>query len=290
MTETRAQWKVIAESVAGTSHTASGAACQDAFSFRVTSDGILIAAVADGAGSSKCAGEGAALAVRSAVEYLTSALVSGKPGSMDECRSLLQKCLFHTRLCLEEKVSGLGSSENPPECLSPADPSSGCSPAADGFSRPLAPPLSSGGVSLNDFSTTLLAVFVTDCHLAAVQVGDGAIVYREETGKLTVACEPDHGEYLNETCFITSDDLERHAHYKIAFSSNVSSLAILSDGLEMLAVVYRDNTAHGPFFNPLFDFVRRDDADKEDLRQFLISERVCGRSDDDKTLVLAVRM
>ncbi len=135
----------------------------------------------------------------------------------------------------------------------------------------------------------LFAVFATDRHLAALQVGDGAIVYQEATGTLTVACEPDHGEYLNETQFMTSNDLERHVHYRIAGGSDVRSLAMLNDGLEMLAVVSRDTTAYGRFFNPLFDFVRRNDACNEDLCQFLLSDRVCVRSDDDKTLVLAIQ-
>jgi len=278
------QWKVIAASTAGSSHAAAGNACQDSFAYRVTADGILIAAVADGAGSSRYAGEGAELAARSAVEHLTSALESSKPGNSGECRSLLQSCLLHARRCLEEQALVRGSRAN-----HTGDPGFESFPGLDRASRLPAPPPGSGEISLLDFSTTLLAVFVTDRHLAALQVGDGAIVYQQASGTLTVACEPDHGEYLNETQFITSIDLERHAHYRIAGGTDVSSLAMLSDGLETLAVVYRDNTAYGGFFNPLFDFVRRDDACEEELRQFFLSGRVCERSDDDKTLVLAIR-
>ncbi len=264
MARAHSRWKVIAASAAGTSHAAAGTACQDAYDYRITADGIFIAAVADGAGSARFAGEGAALAVQSVIDFLTSALEAKIPETTDDCRALLRDGLIQTRLCLEERAAKKGF------CGTPSVP---CPE-----------------VTLGDFATTLLTVFVTDRHLAAFQVGDGAIVYREETGTLTVACEPDHGEYLNETRFVTSEDLEQHTHYRIESGRDISSLAILSDGLEMLAIVYRDNTAFGPFFNPFFDFVRGKDSCNEDLQQFISSERVCERSDDDKTLVLAVRV
>jgi hypothetical protein len=278
----RSQWKVIAASAAGTSHAAAGNACQDAFSHTIAAGGALVAAVADGAGSARLAGEGAELAARSAVGYLSRALQADRPGTDDACRSLLRNCLLHTRRRLEERASAAVPSLFPPPELVRGDP--------DGFAGLLGPAPASAAISLDDFSTTLLAVFVTGEHLAAFQVGDGAIVYQEGTGGLIVACEPDHGEFLNETHFITSADWERHARYRVAGGSGVSSLAMLSDGLEMLAVVHRDNTAHGKFFDPLFDYVRQSDACSEDLRQFLLSDRVCERSDDDKTLVLAARM
>jgi len=145
-----------------------------------------------------------------------------------------------------------------------------------------------GSSKLGDFSTTLLAIFITDSFLAALQVGDGAIVYRESTDALRIACLPEHGEYLNETVFLTSDELAQRAQYCAVSSDGVDALAMLSDGLEMLSIVYQSQTAHAPFFNPLFGFARQHEASVEDLERFLHSDQVCERSDDDKTLVLAV--
>jgi hypothetical protein len=49
---------------------------------------------------------------------------------------------------------------------------------------------------------------------------------------------------------------------------------------------------HAPFFRPLFAFAMEstDSAAAEPLAAFLASERVTRRTDDDKTLVLAVHV
>jgi hypothetical protein len=51
---------------------------------------------------------------------------------------------------------------------------------------------------------------------------------------------------------------------------------------------YPDNTPYQPFFAQMFSFARRPDATEMELQAFLTSERVCARTDDDKTLVLVV--
>src|SRR5690349_3357490 len=63
-------WRVVASSVAGISHARSGDECQDAHCWVRTGNGMIIAAVADGAGSAAMGGLGAEVAVRTAVERL----------------------------------------------------------------------------------------------------------------------------------------------------------------------------------------------------------------------------
>lgn len=60
---------------------------------------------------------------------------------------------------------------------------------------------------------------------------------------------------------------------------------MFSDGLQMYQGV-----AHAPFFAPLFKFiaVAKDlDVTHQELTEFLQSPRVCDRTDDDLTLLLA---
>lgn len=57
---------VIAASTTGPSHIRDGTACQDAFAFRVAG-GHVVAAIADGLGSARCGGLGAAIAVEAAL-------------------------------------------------------------------------------------------------------------------------------------------------------------------------------------------------------------------------------
>jgi len=258
-----AKWKIIAASVPGRSHLARRVECQDACQHQILPDGTLIAAVADGAGSARLAAEGSAMTVRAAIEYLAGRLLAARPDTVDACRDLLRGCLTHARHVLVQRAE-LGGAGGPEDVELEAIP-------------------------LSDFSTTMLAAFATDAFFACIQVGDGAIVYRDRSGILQVATEPDQGEYLNETTFITSDDADRRARYCIAASANLEAVAMLSDGLQMLGLTYQSNNAHAPFFNPLFDFARESDASDDDLERFLISDPVCERSDDDKTLVLWVR-
>ncbi len=258
MAEAKERWKLIGSSVAGTSHAAAGIPCQDAHAYELLEDDTLLAAVADGAGSAKYAGQGASLAVQSAVEYLSRNLQSGKPASANLGIGLLRECVMHVRARLKDNA--LKYSED------------------TGLK-----------VRLDDFAATLLIVFVTDAFLGAAQIGDGATVYRERTGTLVVACKPEHGEYLNETCFITSQDFENRCQLACTPSGSINALSMFSDGLQMLALNYRDYSAHGPFFNPLFKYAEARQACVEELHQFLVSDRVCAHSDDDKTLILAVR-
>ena len=66
----------------------------------------------------------------------------------------------------------------------------------------------------------------------------------------------------------------------------------MSDGLVRLAINVADNAHHAPFLQPLLSFAAEAEdeaAAREQLAGFLASDRVCARTDDDKTLVLAVR-
>ena len=237
---------------------AAGVPCQDAYAYRIEKDGTWAAAVADGAGSARYAAAASEIAVKTAVGYLSLCLALNKPDTPDRCRRILSECVAHVRLCLKERSSARNK-DSPTE------------------------------TSLNDFATTLLVVFMSDSFFGAAQIGDGAIVYRDGSGGLTVACKPEQGEYLNETFFITSEDFDRHCQLAIADSRVVDAVSMFSDGLQMLALNYKDFSAHGPFFNPLFQYAGRQAADPEELRQLLVSERICEHSDDDKTIVLAVR-
>jgi len=65
-----ANWRATAESVRGTSHYKTGASCQDSHYVLTAEPGILIGAVADGAGSAPQSEIGSGLAARVAAEEL----------------------------------------------------------------------------------------------------------------------------------------------------------------------------------------------------------------------------
>jgi hypothetical protein len=142
--------------------------------------------------------------------------------------------------------------------------------------------------ALRDYATTLLVALMRGQRFCAAQVGDGAIVVMagDEIETVTV---PDHGEYINESTFLSSADYLDRAQVVVRDSAEIEGIGLLSDGLQLLALDLQTGQAFAPFFRPLFRFAARPEADPSELRDFLASSRVCARTDDDKTLVLAVR-
>ena len=74
----------------------------------------------------------------------------------------------------------------------------------------------------------------------------------------------------------------------------MNEVAVLTDGLQKLALHYQSQTAHTPFFRPIFAWLRQapdDYAEKfaSSLAGYLDSPKVNECTDDDKTLVLATR-
>lgn len=138
---------------------------------------------------------------------------------------------------------------------------------------------------------TFLAALVGDGWVAFVQVGDGMIVFDGPDG-YDLAFWPDNGEYANTTRFLSEDDYRQHLRIEI-IERQVSELAVLTDGLQMLALDIAGAKVHDPFFAPLFKALRNgpdEAALKASLRGFMDSKRVNEHTDDDKTLLLATRI
>jgi hypothetical protein len=243
-------WHVVAAREAGTSHLRTGIPCQDAFAWGEAGESLLLFA-ADGAGSAARAEEGSRLAVDAALESARAGLAFGEPRDTEGWRPLLESIVRAARERLEAE-----------------------------------------GGELRDLSTTLLGILWSPRHLAALQVGDGWIVV-ESGGTMRALIPPVKGEYFNETVFLTSSGFAGRARYEVLAGEEVSGVAVLTDGLEMVSIDLAEGTPHEPFFRPLFDLARDPaegaEAQEREVREFLRSERICARTDDDKTLILAVR-
>jgi fermentation-respiration switch protein FrsA (DUF1100 family) len=145
---------------------------------------------------------------------------------------------------------------------------------------------------LRAYATTLTCALAGDDWLVVGQIGDGAVVAEDATGELFLAVRPQRGEYANEAYFLTMPEALDYLAVGAAVRS-VRALAVTSDGLLRLALKLPGYEPHAPFFRPLLAFVAEtEDAGQAEaqLAAFLASERVCARTDDDKTLVLAARV
>lgn len=147
------------------------------------------------------------------------------------------------------------------------------------------------GSTPRQLACTFLAALVGNGWAAFAQVGDGVIVFDGPDG-YDLAFWPDNGEYANTTRFLSEDDYQQHLRVEIV-ERHVTELAVLTDGLQMLALDIAGAKVHNPFFGPLFEAVKkgRDEAALQlSLLEFMASTRVNERTDDDKTLLLATRI
>jgi hypothetical protein len=152
------------------------------------------------------------------------------------------------------------------------------------------------GAPIAEYACTLLGICIRAGHSQFVQIGDGAIVIRSNrpSAKYEPVFWPDQGEYANTTRFLTDEGGRVLLRESISVPE-IGEVALFSDGLQRLALEYETKSAFGPFFDTMFSHLHgADPGDRaglsEALSQFLDSDAVNRRTDDDKTLVLATRL
>lgn len=248
-------WKMLHASIAGTSHAQLGTPCQDAsqialIPFGVT-DEILVLACADGAGSSKFACE----ASTAACNYLCSIV-----------EKHVQQCEGNLKLDTEVAKEWV-----------------------DGVHNHLLKLAIDSNESKREWACTFLGAILTEGKSLFLQIGDGAIVRLSEPNDFHTVFWPDNGEYANQTNFITDDNYGENIHC-ILLDERTTGIALLTDGIQRIALDYKLQDAHAPFFRPMFEALRQvDEATvlEEGLKNFLASDGVNKRTDDDKTLLIA---
>ena len=251
-------WTVNGVSVAGTSHRRIGLPCQDSSNYRITGE-VLIAAVADGAGSATMSDVGSALAAETSVnvsERLLHTFHDHTPHPLHET-------------CLKRVVTG----------------------AVKESRRELRKESQRRDIDVRQLATTLLLAVHTRNIMAAAQIGDGAMVVSDRFGTYSTFITPQRGEYANQTNFLTSQDAMSKLDVRTELvDGNTHRLAMFTDGLQDLVLRAADDRPHTPFFDPVFAWMGSQPASSDTERKlaaFLESPRVTNRADDDLTLLLA---
>ncbi len=254
-------WKYGFASVAGTAHIKSSLPLQD-FSRAETildsrGEEVLIAIVSDGAGSAVNSKVGAKLACESLAQDLKSHFANG--GELQE----IGKDFLTNWIDKLQHLIGKLALDNE--------------------------------LTAQDFACTLLAAVAGQEQTAYFQLGDGAIIQSiaGDKDQYSCVCWPQQGEYANSTNFLT-DAAAKEKVFCELINGTVDEVALFTDGIQSLVLDYRNRTAHSPFFTPLFTWLRLrpEGYSKElsdSLTQYLNSEKINARTDDDKTLILATR-
>jgi hypothetical protein len=248
-------WKLVCQSVQGTSHQRSGLPCQDsctACEARLAEGTALVLACSDGAGSAAHSDLGSQVACDTIVQAIADDLHADGPAAVSLDRAAHWVAGVHRSLAIEADVRG---------------------------------------VETRQLACTLLFAVLLPRGAFFGQIGDGAIVVWEN-GRYKPVFWPQSGEYANTTNFVIDPRYESLVEFAWC-DGPLDEVALLSDGLQMLALDFVKREAHGPFFAPMFQSLRREscpEALAAPLCAFLDSPGVCDRTDDDKTLILATRV
>lgn len=248
-----AEWTWASARRRGTSHIKSGTPCQDAvLSATVRDGGRLLGIVSDGAGSAAHGGPGAFITTRTMVEVL----LAQTPSSVD--------------LPTDDDIwSGLDA-------------------ARDRIGLAAA----SRGLSPRDFAATMVLAIADSDGAVLALVGDGAAAVRTD-GVWSVPSWPEHGEYASTTYFVTDEPQARMRIVRLQKAPD--AIVLMSDGLERLALDFTAQTPHHPFFETMVKPVEtsatvgRDQRLSQTLAHYLGRDAVNARTDDDKSLLIAVR-
>lgn len=218
---------------------------------------VIVGAVADGAGSAKYSDIGSKLAVKTVLKYFSDINEypqkrDSQPLSKEEAQKLFAEIVNQ----VITKLHNQADKED---------------------------------YSVNDLACTLLVFLATPDCIAAMQIGDGFIVMRSQEPEYKLLFQPDKGEFANETTFITSTNALKEMQVEVIYQKQ-EFICASTDGLEKVAIRLSDWKPFPPFFKPLEEYLHDSVNPKEDkyLTEFLNSERLNSRTDDDKTLLLCL--
>jgi hypothetical protein len=252
------KWKYINAKAIGTSHIATNEPCQDSYvvgEITCPFGRVFYTFVSDGAGSATQGKRGAEIACATAEDFINTI-------DVETLKNISESRLFELFETIVEQIKKVATEDN------------------------LIP---------RDYACTFLGAIVSSTGASYVQIGDGAIVTRLELQEnYNTVFWPDTGEYANATNFVTDENASSFFKCKCVNEVPIE-LAIFTDGLQRLCLRFDEQVVHSPFFTPMFKSIKECPNDTElfklntKLGDFLNSSKINERTDDDKTLVLAVR-
>jgi hypothetical protein len=250
-------WSWIAASCRGTSHVRSGTRLQDAqtcFYADPKNKKILAAVVSDGAGSAAKGGQGASMVCRHLKQAVRGYFAADTALPSDE---IIQDWVDQIR----DLINGVAQHR---------------------------------GLSMRDFAATLVFAISDGVQTIVAHIGDGSAVAKlQASAEWSALSWPEQGTYAATTYFITDDTQPRLRINRI--SEPIEALALFSDGIERLALDFAGQRPLPQFFEAFTKpvsaqvFTGKHLLLSRQLREFLNTERVTARTDDDKTLILAVK-
>lgn len=255
------QWSTVYASVIGTSHLKTGAPCQDASQCRTIKladeQEVFIGIVSDGAGSASHSQVGSEIAVNMFLKKFTEIIQIE-----DDIYKIDKDCILNFLNEVRLRIFEIAESE---------------------------------GLSAREFACTILGAIVGLNHSIFFQIGDGAIVI-SETGSNDYGWIfwPQHGEFANQTNFITQDNVAEVFEF-CYLNKSFYNIALFTDGMERLILDFSNQSVFAPSLNSIFEWLQNnlqinpDENPSLALTTYLNSSFINDRTDDDKSLIMASR-
>ncbi|HVE59964.1 MAG TPA: PP2C family serine/threonine-protein phosphatase [Pyrinomonadaceae bacterium] len=253
-------WRTAHASAIGQAHINQNTECQDRFAcqtIETAADGeVLIAVVADGAGSTTDGQIGAGIACEIFTKEVTDFL-SAKDASVKSLTADFGRLWISY---FQKKIAEI-SLANKKE--------------------------------LRDYASTFVGAVIGAHSAVFYQVGDGGIVFSTsgDAKSYRFAIAPVETEYVNVTEFVTDETAAESLRFEL-IKEAVEDLILFSDGIYAVAVDYQMGQPHEPFLMPMIAPLRNGNAPNglnEKLENFLSSPKINEKTDDDKTIILASR-
>jgi hypothetical protein len=208
---------------------------------------------------------------------MARAALLSRVGAALACQTLLAECAPGWLAATRGGLDANGGRTADATGANRADPA-----GRDGMEQPI-----------REFACTLLGAVLTRDRALFLQIGDGAIVIG--MGHYRPVFWPQGGEYPNETWFVTDPNAAARLECA-ALAEPIVEIALLTDGLQPLALHYQSRQAHAPFFRPCFNACAttpKPAAERcltDALAPFSGQPSINQRTHDDKTLILASRL
>ncbi|MGY6528524.1 MAG: PP2C family serine/threonine-protein phosphatase [Cyanobacterium sp.] len=251
------EWRAIARSAVGVGHQKQNIPCQDFGAYSLIAPDVMVGAVSDGAGSAKFSDRGAEIAVETSIllfqKYSKDNYDERWEPTLERVKKIFEHILKHILKKIKQEAQNLNC-------------------------------------DYRELACTLLVFLATPHGMMAMQIGDGFIVARPYDGELQLLFNPDKGEYINETTFVTSSNAIEEMQVQV-FDWKPYFICASTDGLENVAIEYKNSKPFNAFFSPLEEYLEETLVPEEEdkyIQDFLNSERLNTRTHDDKTLLLGL--
>ena len=241
-------WRHFSGYITGSGHVKDGASCQDR-TYILSTEKIVVIALADGAGSRKLSQYGAETVTKSICEYICkffNEIITSK--NVEQTKADIVNCL-----CDELEITARKYETD-----------------------------------IDQLRSTLLFVAISENMAIVGHLGDGLICYITADGNTHVASSPTNGEYKNMTFFVDRKNAPIMRLIKLDISA-ITGFVIMSDGSADSVYIKANNWVSPLIGKTMLRLATKEQKDGDDFCVGLLENVLSKRTQDDCSIAVLVK-